>query len=223
MNHIEKEKLIKADIASIENRVRHAFNQGYDLGYKEGKANRSEIPTGSTTKNCRTCRNFGSHHGICEICKDNKCWTEKEPTTKNNLGVDCISRAQTQIEIEMNASRYTIARERGGMGQVEWSDQLIKVSDAVGIIRKLPYVTPQEPTDKNFTKADIDAITKAINKGWELRVNEILSKIRAEIEGCEDRVRSNEDYDKAEYVAYTDAITDALVILDKYKADTENT
>ena len=37
MNHIEKEKLIKADIASIENRVRHAFNQGYDLGFKDGK------------------------------------------------------------------------------------------------------------------------------------------------------------------------------------------
>jgi hypothetical protein len=53
--------------------------------------------------------------------------------------------------------------------------------------------------------------------------NIVLDKIRAEIEGCEDRVRSNEDYDTAEYVAYTDAITDALVILDKYKADTENT
>ena len=37
MSYIEKEKLIKADITSIENRVRHAFNQGYDLGYKEGK------------------------------------------------------------------------------------------------------------------------------------------------------------------------------------------
>ena len=37
MNHIEKEKLIKADIESIENRVRHAFNQGYDLGFKDGK------------------------------------------------------------------------------------------------------------------------------------------------------------------------------------------
>ena len=54
MSYIEKEKLIKADIASIENRVRHAFNQGYDLGFKDGKskqANCSEIPTGSTTKN----------------------------------------------------------------------------------------------------------------------------------------------------------------------------
>lgn len=37
MNHTDKEKLIKADIASIENRVRHAFNQGYALGYMEGK------------------------------------------------------------------------------------------------------------------------------------------------------------------------------------------
>ena len=68
-----------------------------------------------------------------------------EPTTKNDLGVDAISRAQTQTEIEMNASRYTIAKERCGMSQVEWSDQLIKVSDAVDIIRNLPQVTPQEP------------------------------------------------------------------------------
>lgn len=37
MSYIEKEKLIKADIASIENRVRHAFNQGYNLGFKDGK------------------------------------------------------------------------------------------------------------------------------------------------------------------------------------------
>ena len=37
MNFIEKEKLIKADIVSIENRVRHAFNQGYDLGFNDGK------------------------------------------------------------------------------------------------------------------------------------------------------------------------------------------
>ena len=36
MSYIDKEKLIKADIASIENRVRHAFNQGYDLGFKDG-------------------------------------------------------------------------------------------------------------------------------------------------------------------------------------------
>ena len=36
MKSTEKERLIKSDIQSIENRVRHAFNQGYDLGYKDG-------------------------------------------------------------------------------------------------------------------------------------------------------------------------------------------
>ena len=69
----------------------------------------------------------------------------KEPTTKNNLGVDCIDRAQAQTEIEMNASRYTLAHERGTRGDVEWSDNLIAIDDAVDIIRNLPSVTPQEP------------------------------------------------------------------------------
>ena len=37
MNEPEKERLIKKDIESIENRVRHAFNQGYEMGLKESK------------------------------------------------------------------------------------------------------------------------------------------------------------------------------------------
>ena len=56
---------------------------------------------------------------------------------------------------EMNASRYTIAKERGGMGQVEWSDQLIKVSEAVDIIRNLPSVTPQEPCEDVISRKSI--------------------------------------------------------------------
>ena len=36
MKSAEKERLIKSDILSIESQVRHAFNQGYDLGYKDG-------------------------------------------------------------------------------------------------------------------------------------------------------------------------------------------
>lgn len=38
MNEAEKERLIKKDIASIENRVRHAFNQGYEMGVKESSS-----------------------------------------------------------------------------------------------------------------------------------------------------------------------------------------
>jgi hypothetical protein len=37
MNEEEKERLIKKDILSVENRVRHAFNQGYEMGLKERK------------------------------------------------------------------------------------------------------------------------------------------------------------------------------------------
>ena len=72
----------------------------------------------------------------------------------------------------------------------------------------------QEPTDKKFTKADIDAIVKAINEGWELRVNEILGKIRAELldNVCEvDRYK------------YNYLISKSLIdrVFDKYKEESE--
>lgn len=43
MTNADREKLIKADIASIENQVRHAFNQGYDMGLKEQKQKTVEM------------------------------------------------------------------------------------------------------------------------------------------------------------------------------------
>lgn len=41
-----------------------------------------------------------------------------------------------RAEIGQLASRYTISRERGGMGQVEWSDRLIKESEVMQILDK---------------------------------------------------------------------------------------
>lgn len=41
-----------------------------------------------------------------------------------------------RAEIEQLTSRYTISRERGGMGQVEWSDRLIKESEVLQILDK---------------------------------------------------------------------------------------
>lgn len=35
MNEAEKERLIRKDLVSIENKVRHAFNQGYEMGMKD--------------------------------------------------------------------------------------------------------------------------------------------------------------------------------------------
>ena len=41
-----------------------------------------------------------------------------------------------RAEIEQTTSRYSISRERGEMGQVEWSDNLIKESEVLKIIDK---------------------------------------------------------------------------------------
>lgn len=59
MNETEKERLIKKDIESIENRVRHTFNQGYEMGMKE---NRSEFPN--------TCGDAISRQAVLDILKD---------------------------------------------------------------------------------------------------------------------------------------------------------
>ena len=110
-------------------------------------------------KRCEKCGE--EHRRLAEWLKELKQLSE-------TLEIDCIDRAQTQTEIEMNASRYTLSKERGGMGQVEWSDQLIKVSDAVDIIRHLPSVTPARkeeewiPCDEKLPKPNelVDNVRK---------------------------------------------------------------
>ena len=43
---------------------------------------------------------------------------------------------EIRTEIKQTVSRYSISRERGCMGQVEWSDRLIKESEILQIIDK---------------------------------------------------------------------------------------
>lgn len=61
---------------------------------------------------------------------------------------DCISRAEVMTEIQLNAKRYSLAKECGGLGQVVWSDNLISINDALDVIRTLPSVTPTLKTGK---------------------------------------------------------------------------
>lgn len=53
---------------------------------------------------------------------------------------DAISRQEVldlvRADIEQIVSRYSISRERGGMGKVEWSDSLIKESEVLKILDK---------------------------------------------------------------------------------------
>lgn len=55
---------------------------------------------------------------------------------------DAISREEAIKVIRQTTSRYTLAKEKCGMGQVEWSDHLIKESDAIDGLNELPSVTP---------------------------------------------------------------------------------
>jgi rubredoxin len=61
MNVEEKERLIKKDIKSIENRVRSAFNQGYEMGLREGHL-----------KNLNTCGDAVSRQVVISTIYDDK-------------------------------------------------------------------------------------------------------------------------------------------------------
>lgn len=90
-----------------------------------------------TTKTCSTCEHYPNDHH-CAGC----VWDEgKGENTKWELKINpiVIERAvldKIRDEIEQNVSRYSISRERGCMGQVEWSDRLIKESEILKIIDK---------------------------------------------------------------------------------------
>ena len=100
MSRIEKEKLIKADIASIENRVRHAFNQGYDLGFKDGKEKAKPLEQETQTfKWCETCKEYDQEKHCChrwsKVIRD----TAEEMKQEQEPILDKIRAEIEQIEI----------------------------------------------------------------------------------------------------------------------------
>lgn len=101
--------------------------------------------------------------------------------------------------------------------QVEWDYPM----DYAAAFDKAIEALEQEPTDKNFTKADIDAIVKAINAHWELIIDEIRAEIETKYGQCK----------LTEYIVQYDGIctsvndigdiADILQIIDRYKVETE--
>ena len=102
--------------------------------------NRSEIPTGSITENCIACKydeieeSDGSHCKKC-LAGDSQFELDKEfvQTTKNNLVVDCISRADAIKAMQEKAKKLTN------------EDTINGLCGAVAVLFDLPPVTPQEP------------------------------------------------------------------------------
>ena len=145
MNVEEKERLIKKDIESIENKVRHAFNQGYEMGMKDREKlnctdciieksgdfikSRSEIPN--------TCGDAISRQAVDDAIYDysRSCdvnyqqimeFIEKIPSVTPQPCEDAISRQEALNAITM--------------AEVRWQ--------AVDNVNKLPSVTPQQRTGR---------------------------------------------------------------------------
>lgn len=106
MSYIEKEKLIKADIVSIENRVRHAFNQGYDLGFKVGKE-KAKPQEPQTFKWCTDCREYDQEKHCCHR------WSKAIRNTVEEMKQEYIERNvldKIRAEIEQKCC-ITVGRE----------------------------------------------------------------------------------------------------------------
>ena len=61
---------------------------------------------------------------------------------------DSIDRAQAMTELQMSAKRLTLAYEAHGEGRVEYSDIIIRLSDALDTLRGLPSAQPEQKIGK---------------------------------------------------------------------------
>ena len=100
-----------------------------------------------TTKNCESCKYYGSHHEVCNYCYKCSLWTEKEPTTKNDLGVDTVSRKDVHDMLE----NLPITVED------KWFNWLQK---ACIRLAELPSVTSQPCEDAISRQAVLDEMDK---------------------------------------------------------------
>ena len=136
---------------------------------------------------------------------------EQEPTTKNDLGVDCISRAEAIKCLECD---FDITGKENMKTVVNY------INSAHDKIVNLPRVK-QEPF-KPMVEIDLDYVIK--QKYIE---REVLDKIRAEIETMYGQCKLTEyivQYDGiCTSVNEIGDIADILQILDRYKAETEDT
>lgn len=135
-NYVVQDSTTKNDIR--DNRVKNELNRVKD-----------ELEP--TTKNCESCRYYVSHHEVCNYCYKCSLWTEKELTTKNDLGVDWESykdvdgNSLDDLILEVLQNNFDCGNTYG-----------YKVADE--IIGLLPSVTPQEPKTGYISIDDVMSV-----------------------------------------------------------------
>lgn len=133
----------------------------------------------------------------------------QEPTTKNDLGVDCVARQDVERFIEGFINEYTPEEE------------LEFINLELDGLKHLPPVTPQEL--KPMVEIDLYSVIK--QKYIE---REILDKIRAEITDC---LKTLDEIEKSGLNIYLPneisgrrlTYQQCLEFIDKYKAESEDT
>ena len=86
-------------------------------------------------KKCELCEEVSSK--ICKNCENKskgsspKCYDAIDKAINVLMAIEDI-----KAEIQEHTQRYTLARESGCMGQVVWSDYLIKADDVIKLIDK---------------------------------------------------------------------------------------
>lgn len=146
--------------------------------------------------NCLTQYEAGTMGEIIENLEAISKALEQEPTTKNDLGVDCISRADARKAIIDHQYSDSFCEEHNIDYSINTGMALITLSD-------LPPVTPQEPfIHKPCVSSGVCEHDK----------QKVLDKIRAEIEKD-----AFTDVNNSKFIF----VNRVNQIFDKYKAETE--
>ena len=197
------ETLISLDVYKEVAKERDiAIQQLHELGYEFGQKiepvirdngikdelNRVKDELEPTTENCESCKYYGLHHEVCNYCYKCSLWTEKEPTIKNDIGVDCIS---SKIAKEMNLEVANMKKivqalssvtpkecvdcvSRKAVDELVWKYLRKETDETIAFYEHfldLPPVTPIRPKGHWITRPHVYGVAFCSECGFELKIN----------------------------------------------------
>lgn len=149
VDEAEKERLIKKNMLSIENRVRNVFNQGYEMGIKES---RSKIPT--------SCEDAISRKYILDLIATKGAnldddlliveqWIQDAPSV-NPHPIECGDAISRQAVLDIITFEDKWLFDANGHN----ANTHIAFSGLESRIKALPSVTPQQRTGRWIEKEE---------------------------------------------------------------------
>ena len=112
----------------------------------------AEYKDPTTKKDCNTCTHNNETDGsYCYACVKDMC-NNYDPTTKNNLGVDCVDRNELlKIYEDRFLELQKLKHLKDNKGA---NDRQLGVNYCINILKEMPPVTPQEPKTGQLTNSE---------------------------------------------------------------------